>query len=216
LFWDEGVSAVGNPDLEPERLEESSASIRLTLPVLGELTAEAIYQHSAYRGLIYWRQVQINKFKPFNLSGSVIFTRTLNVRWTLQPLNMTLNYSNVDQKSKDRSWIRTRHNHQLTYRPRFTQHLSLRHSSRHLDVHYRLRHVSKRFIRAENTKSLDGYTVADFMTALKQDFSWFAVRIQYDIENITSAEYELMERYPNPGQLWSIYARLVFKLDVKL
>ncbi len=212
LFWNDGVLAIGNPNLQPERLEESSAGLSLSLPVFGELEIEALYRHSAYRDLIYWSQTFDNKFTPRNLSGSVVFARIVNVHWAFRPLRLTAAYSNTDQIAKDRSWIRTHHNLWLTFRPRFTQHFSIRHSSKYVDLLYRLRHVSKRFIRAANTKWLDGYTVADFTAAIKYELRSLGIRVQYDLNNITDSEYMLIERYPMPGQLWNLSVRLTFRL----
>ena len=215
LFWNDGVHAIGNPNLQPERMEESSASISLSFPILGDLVVEALYQHSAYRNLIYWHKTFDNKFSPRNLSGSLVYARTLNVFWTLRPLNLTINYSNTDQIARDRSWRYPVHDLQLVFRPRFIRHLSIRHASKYVDLHYRLRSISRRYMRAENTKWLDGYKVADFSAGIKYDFRWLKARIQYDLDNITNAEYMLLERFPLPGQLWSVSVKLTFPLGIE-
>jgi outer membrane cobalamin receptor len=215
LFWNDGVNAIGNPDLQPERMEESSASVSVSFPVLGDLVMEALYQHSAYKNLIYWDRTFDNKFSPRNLSGSLIYARTLNVFWTLRPLRLTITYSNTDQIAKDRSWRYPVHDHQLVFRPRYIQHLSIRHASKYLDLHYRLRNISRRYMRAENTKWLDGYKVADFSVALKYDFGWLKARIQYDLDNMTDTEYMLLERFPCPGQLWGVSVKLTFPLGIE-
>jgi outer membrane cobalamin receptor len=215
LFWSDGVHAIGNPNLKPEKMEESSASISLSFPILGNLGVQVLYQHSAYKGLIYWLKTFDNKFSPRNLSGSLIYVRTLSVFWTLRPLKLTIDYSNTDQIAKDRSWRYPVHDHQLVFRPRYIQHLSIRHASRYVDVHYRLRCISKRYIRAENTKWLDGYKVADLSVGIKYDFRWFKARIQYDLDNMANAEYMLLERFPLPAQLWGVSAKLTFPLGIE-
>ena len=214
LFWNDGVFAIGNPNLLPEHLEESSAGINLTLPFLGEFQVEAQYTHSAYQDLIFWHRTHDSKFTPRNLSGAVVFTRSLNLHWALRPLNITLDYSNQDQISKDRSWKRTHHDQQLTFRPRYLQHFSARYINRYVDLQYRLRCVSKRFIRPANTKWLDGYKIADLSVALKYELRWVGFRLQYDLNNITNADYMLIERYPMPAQTWGISAKLTFPLGI--
>lgn len=215
LFWNDGVHAIGNPNLQPERMEESSASISMSFPILGDLVVEALYQHSSYENLIYWHKTFDNKFSPRNLSGSLIYARTLSVFWTLRPLNLTINYSSTDQIAKDRSWRYPVHDHQLVFRPRYIQHLSIRRAGRYIDLHYRLRSISKRYMRAEGTKWLDGYKVADFSVGLKYHFRWLKARIQYHLDNMTNTEYMLLERFPLPGQLWSVSVKLTFPLDIE-
>ncbi len=208
LFWNDGVFAIGNPDLRPERLEESSAALSVSAPILGELKATVRYTHSVYRDLIYWLRTNDNKFTPRNLSGALVVTRTMNIMWRLDPLNLTASYSNTDQISKDRSFERTTHDKQLMYRPRFIQDFTIRYESSLIDCSYRIRSVSKRFIREANSKWLDGYTVADFRAALKYHIKWFRFRLQYTIDNSTGTEYMLIERYPLPVRLWSIRLRM--------
>jgi len=125
-------------------------------------------------------------------------------------LRLTVDYSNTDQIAKDRTWLRTRHDHQLVYRPRYTQHLSMGYAGRYLDLQYRLRHVSKRFIRAENTKWLEAFTVADLTVAIHHQIKWFKIRIQYSLDNLTNTRYMLLEEFPIPGRVWSISAKLTY------
>ncbi len=212
LFWNDGMFAVGNPDLRPERLEESSTSLSVSAPILGELRATLRYNHSAYRDLIYWLRTNDNKFTPRNLSGALVFTRSMDFMWRIDPLNLTIDYSNTDQISKDRSFDRTRHNKQLTYRPRFIQDFTIRYENRLIDCSYRLRNVSKRFIREANTKWLDGYTIADIKVALKYFMKHVRFRLQYSSDNTTGTEYMLVERYPLPARLWSVRLRVTIPL----
>jgi outer membrane cobalamin receptor len=214
LFWDDGVFAVGNPNLRPEKLQESSSLVKLSIPAWGELATEWRYSHSAYEDLIYWIRTSDNKYSPRNLSGAIVFTKSVSVTWSCPALGLSLDYSNIDQTSKDRSWQRTHHNGQLLYRPRFLQYLSLRHSNRYLELTYRYRHVSKRFIREANTKWLDGYDVADATVAVKYALPWVNLRVQYEIDNLTDAGYMLVERLPQPGSTWSISVRLSFPLSI--
>jgi hypothetical protein len=70
-------------------------------------------------------------------------------------------------------------------------------------------------MRAENTKWLDGYKVADFSVGIKHDFGWLKARIQYDLDNMTNTEYMLLERFPLPGQLWSVSVKITFPLNIE-
>lgn len=213
LFWDDGVTAYGNPNLKPERLEESSASLGFTAAVLGEMSAHLHYSHSAYRDLIHWVMTSPdNRFSPRNLNGAVVYARTMQLLWRFSPANLMIEYTNTDQLSKDRSWERTHHDLYLTFRPRYMQYLVARYSSRWLDLEYRLRSVSKRYIREANTKWLDGYTVSDIMAAFKHDSNTLGFRIQYNLNNISDREYMLTERSPQPGQTWSISTRIILHL----
>lgn len=214
LFWSDGTFAVGNPDLEPERLEQSKAEASLSFPVAGELRISATYTHSAYRDLIYWHRSHDNKFTPRNLSGALVFDRTMRAEWDIDPLNLRISYSNTDQISKNRSWIDVRHDRQLVYRPRYLQHFSARYSNAFVDLEYRMRHSSKRYIRDANTKELPGFTVSDISAGLKFQTSIMSGRLQYDIHNLTNAEYQLIERYPLPGRRWSLTARVTVPIEI--
>ncbi|MFH1893997.1 MAG: TonB-dependent receptor plug domain-containing protein [Candidatus Zixiibacteriota bacterium] len=212
LFWNDGFAAVGNPNLRPERIEESSAGAGLAFPILGELRFEGRYSHTSYRDLIQWQKTIADRFSPANLDGAVLFTKSLGVRWSLPLLNLHVDYSNLDQISKDRSWERTHHNKQLIFRPRYLQHLNVRYSSSHLDISYRLRSVSKRYYRAENTKWLDGFTVANLSISIMNEIKWFRWRFEYEISNCGNEEYMLTDRYPLPGRAWSFTARVTVPL----
>jgi len=212
LFWNDGFAAVGNPNLRPERIEESSAGVGFTLPILGKLRFEGRYSHTAYRDLIQWQKSIADRFSPINLMGAVLFTRTFAANWAIQPLNLRIEYTNLDQISRDRSWERTHHNKQLIFRPRYLQHLNVRYSSNHLDLSYRLRSVSKRYYRAENTKWLDGFTVANLSIAIMNEIKWFRLRLEYELGNLNNEEYMLTDRYPLPGQTWSLTARVTVPL----
>ncbi len=214
LFWSDGTFAVGNPDLEPERLEQSEAGASLSFPVAGKLSISATYTHSAYRDLIYWHRSHDNKFTPRNLSGALIFDRTFRADWDIDPLNLKVSYSNTDQISKNRSWIDVRHDRQLVYRPRYLQHFAARYSNIFLDLEYRVRHSSKRYIRDANTKELPGFTVSDISAGLKLETNILSARLQYDIHNLTNTEYQLIERYPLPGRKWSLTARVTVPIEM--
>jgi len=215
LFWMDGAFAVGNPDLEPERLEQSEASISVTFPIAGQLCLTGLYTHSSYRDLIYWHRTYDNKFTPRNLSGALIYDRTFRADWDIDPIGIRVSYSNTDQISKNRSWIAARHDMQLVYRPRYLQHFSISHSNRFFDIEYRLRHSSKRYIRDANTKELEGFTVADLAAGVKWNTNLFSVRLQYDIHNLTNEEYQLIERYPLPGRRWSLAARITVPIELR-
>lgn len=80
---------------------------------------------------------------------------------------------------------------------------------------YRLRSVSKRYYRSENTKWLDGFATSDFSIAIMQTVESLRLRLEYEVDNLDDEEYMLTDRYPLPGRTWSLVARVSVPLVSK-
>jgi len=204
LFWDDGQHAVGNADLKPENLEESSTSFGISLPIAGEIAVKTEYRHSYYTDLIYWHRSYDNRFTPRNLSGAKIFTRTSTISWNIDAIGIRVVYTNTDQVSRQLSDLVARDGRQLTYRPRYLQYLRATYTGDFLDAGIRVRDVSRRFIRDANSKHIEGYTVADLHVGVKVQIGVVKLRTQYELMNAGDEKYMLLERAPLPGQTWSI------------
>ena len=66
------------------------------------------------------------------------------------------------------------------------------------------RWVGKRFIRAENTKSLPPYETYDAVFTLAPRFWKLDWNFSLAIENFTDHRYEILERFPMPGRSFKL------------
>ncbi|MBD3219355.1 MAG: TonB-dependent receptor, partial [candidate division Zixibacteria bacterium] len=80
-------------------------------------------------------------------------------------------------------------------------------------VSMQTRWVSERYIRRANTKALGKYSVTDLMTGVNQKIGKFEISLSAEMDNLFSAEYEIIERYPLPERSYGLGLGLTYNFE---
>jgi len=199
LFWKVDVFAVGNPNLLPERSESREAGYRITFPILGKLNWEQNFFHNDLKNLIIWQRRFDGKFTPQNISKAKIFGREEKALWQLSKI-LELEFNHTQTEPINEEGFVLYQGKQLIFRPRHIYNARIVATYRITTLNLTGRWVSKRFIRAENTKYLPPYETCDAFFALTPKIWKMDWNFSLTIENFTNRQYEILERYPMPGR----------------
>lgn len=95
----------------------------------------------------------------------------------------------------------------LTYSPKHTFNLDLQYKPIHdMSLTLSIRHISKRFIKADNSEWIGGYTIAD----LKADYSLKRWNLFLKITNLFDNDYEIGDGYPGSPIAFTVGIRYEF------
>jgi outer membrane cobalamin receptor len=208
LFWVPDAFALGNPHLRPERATNYDAGAVVRLPLAGMIEAEVTWFGSDVKDIIVWRRQFDGRFRPFNVARAKIRGREDHLSWRLGHgwLVAEVNHTLLD--AINRSGERVTDGKQLVFRPRHTTSVSLSTRIGSFSAEVRRRWVSKRYIREANTKFLDPYAITDVRASASLRIAGWNVKLGARINNLTDADYRLIEGYPMPGREWRVTLEL--------
>jgi len=210
LFWKADAFAVGNPDLRPERSRDGDFGVEVRL---GPLRANSRYFDREIEGMILWqRATATGQYTPLNLDRVESYGREDQVMIGGLRDRLRARWSHVWNASYDETGAVNYDGQVIPLIPRHTHDLSLEGEVWRISTRFGGQWVSDRQIRRDNDpgKTLRPYRLFDLyiradLSRQSPDFS-MAVRI----DNLTNERYDLLERYPGPGQTWALEATLGF------
>ncbi len=213
LFWKGDVFAQGNPNLLPEKSEDSEAGGEFHLPWLGELSAGMTFFHSLITDLIEWQRSFDGRYYPVNVSKAEIYGHEDFITWKSPKEYFEVIYNNTVSIAKNRSGDRLEDGKFIPFRPRYLTNLSFRFEYKLFEALYKIRWVSERFTGPANTKKEEPYHLEDLMIGLKKKFKNTETKLKLEWNNLTDEEYKLIYRHPMPGREWGISLSLSWGLN---
>jgi outer membrane receptor protein involved in Fe transport len=209
LFWKSDAYAAGNPDLRPERASEWDVSGGW---FRGGIVIETRYFERDVTDIIVWERDFTGKYKPQNLRAASISGREdrLAIEKSRGKTTAALDYTHVFTAAYDRSGEPNNDGHTLVFTPRHTHQFRLSGQVGRMSGRLLGRWVSARFTRRANTKSLPPYRAFDASIEVQCRRAAPNVTVGISGENLTNEYIELLERYPSPGQSWSVTATICF------
>ncbi len=217
LFWQGDARARGNPDLVPERAEQSEAGLRVHLAPDGwplRFEGGVTYYHRYTRDIIVWVQGYGGVWQPVNLAAERATGHEDYARVALFGRLITIGYQNTVTDSKSRMPGHTTYGKALPFVPAFVQQVSLRMEHRHAFASVTSRHVGKRWATQANTRYFDSYRVTDLaLGAHLQPIDWLRCTLEYRASNIENEHYVLISHYPMPGREWTVGLTLTIAME---
>jgi outer membrane cobalamin receptor len=198
LHWKEDVFIIANPNLNPEKSRSVSSEIFSEYQMFGKWRLSVEYRDIHYKDLIYWRRSQGIKYKPVNVSASDYFGTTALISYQSPGEVITVDFSRVKSTSLNREEGQPYYGKYITFQPFYTNRLMLSLSCRGLYAKTFMFDSSHRYFLEENTKKLNAYTLINLKIGFNVTIRRVTANLEFKIDNITNAEYELLEYQPMP------------------
>ena len=196
LFWKEDVFATPNANLKPEKSIGYDIGFDLHVETKGDYKIRASRYATDYDDIIIWRRWSGDKFRPVNLSKASIsgWDLSLDANPFLGPLTFFWNASFIGPLNKEPE--PTHNNKYLTFRPIGTQSAGLEFKYQSLDLKLIGRHIGRRYVTEENTKSLNPADLMDFNVEYKLRFWSLFLTPSLSILNISNIQYQILDGQP--------------------
>jgi hypothetical protein len=178
------------------------------LELAGKWRSSIEYQDTRYNDLIFWRRSQGLKYKPINISASDYFGTIITFSYKSPSEILSLDFSRTLAVSLNREKGQPYYGKNLTFQPRYVNHLKLRLAYRSLNADIGMQDVDQRFYLEENTKALHPYTLFGIRLGYELKLKHFTLGGEYKIDNLTNAHYELLEYQPMPPRCQSICLKI--------
>jgi outer membrane cobalamin receptor len=198
LNWQEDVFVLSNPDLKPEKAKSIAAEIFSEFGLSGRWLLSLQYQDIRYHDLIYWRRSEGIKYKPLNITASDYFGTTLGISYEAPGNWLEIRFSRVVSRALNREDNPLYYGKYITFQPLYTNNLSLKLNYLKAYVKADMFDSSHRYFIEENTKKLDPYTLVGLSFGYSYKIKFITSSIEFNIKNLTNAEYELLEYQPMP------------------
>jgi outer membrane cobalamin receptor len=208
LNWKEDIFVIANPLLKPERSKSRSVELFAELELAGKWRSSIEYQDTRYNDLIFWRRSQGFKYKPINISASDYFGTIVTFSYKSPSEILSLDFSRTMAVSLNRENGQPYNGKDLTFQPRYINHLNLRLAYQSLNTGIGMQDVSQRYYLEENTKALHPYALFDIRLGYECKLKYFTLGGEYKIDNLTNAHYELLEYQPMPPRCQSICLKI--------
>ncbi|MDZ7360236.1 MAG: TonB-dependent receptor [candidate division KSB1 bacterium] len=203
LFWPAGPFVAGNPGLLPERGREIEGGVLYEFSTAGNWQLELAGFNSKIEDLIVWISDANFRYSPVNLENAKISGVELSAAWRSHGdrLGWRANYTRLSPKNEASS-------KNLLYRPANKFDLNANLNLRYLNLGGSFQLVGKRFINADNSKSLPAYRVTNFSLSRQVHFGDFDTLLHVEMRNVFDKHFSIIDGYPLPGREWRATLRL--------
>jgi vitamin B12 transporter len=186
LYYPNDGGQVGNPSIKPENSTNREASVHYETDAQ---QSSATFYENDVTNLIQWAANNSGLWTPSNAANAKLRG------WTFAHKQEFGNYQVVGSLDFQDPYDQTL-NKTLIYRAREIAKLGLSRSMGKLNIGVELQSSGKRFVDADNTVELAGYTLINLRAQYKLNKEWtFFARAN----NIFDKTYELREGYATPG-----------------
>jgi vitamin B12 transporter len=210
MFWVSSAFAEGNPDLKPEHSKDFETGLRISLKRWSAPWFTLTKYEQKYENLITWKRGYGNRFYPVNLQSALVSGLNFSTGLSLfaNRINITGNHSIVNAINATPG--PNSEGNYLPFRPLGESSLNLDTKIKALLVSLTYREQKRTYIREANTKWLDPFQKLDLTCSYMHSFRSFALLTTMRIDNLTSEQYEVLERFPMPGRYSEIYFEIKF------
>jgi outer membrane cobalamin receptor len=208
LYWKEDVFATPNADLKPEKSLGYDMGFDLHIESHGDYRIRASRYETKYDDIIIWRRWAGDKFKPVNLSKASIsgWEFSINTIPLVGPVTIFWNASFIRPMNMEPE--PTHHDKYLTFRPIGSQNAGLEFNYRSWNLKFSGRHIGRRYVTEENTKSLQPVDLLDFYAAYQIGIWSFSLMPSFSILNIGNIQYEILDGQPEKPREYRVKVEL--------
>ncbi len=215
-FLVESVFSLGNAELEPERIRDLHAGVNWVQPLHAGQTLSCSLRGYLREtdNLIVWRRNWRGQYFPDNLDRAtargIEAAASLSGSGLLNELHSAFTWQRVLNDTPESPYQGNR----IPFQPDWFGNVGLQITpTAQLDLFADLRFTSRRYSSESNldvysaaNTGLDPYTTLDLAVRWRQPLpqSGLLLLFRAGIDNLTAAEYELLERMPMPGRIWHL------------
>jgi outer membrane receptor protein involved in Fe transport len=196
LYWKEDVFATPNPELRPEKSAGYEIGFELQPIPRWQSSIRLGRFETRYDDIIVWRRWGGDKFKPINLSAATIdgWEASFAIRPFAGPLKATWSGSFLNPRNREENTVYF--DKYLTFRPIGSQRAEIELKTGRVTASLSGRHIGKRYMTEENTKSLPSVDIFDISLEYSLGFRAFEAKLYIEILNVGDKEYSILERMP--------------------
>ena len=196
LYWKEDVFATPNPGLLPERSTGYEIGVGIEPGSSWQSAFGVARFETWYDDIIVWRRWGGDKFKPVNLSAAKIdgWEMRASLRPFAGPVSISWNGSFIRPVNREGNTVY--YSKYLTFRPVGSQRVDLVLGLGKLNLSVSGRHIGRRFMTEENTKSLAPVDILDISINYTFRLAGLELVPRIDVLNASDRPYEILERVP--------------------
>ena len=208
LFWPAGPFVAGNPSLLPERGREVEGGVLYEFSAAGNWQLELAGFDSKIEDLIVWISDANFRYSPVNLEDAKISGVEMSAAWRSNGdrFGWRANYTRLAAKN-DGNDPKTS-GKDLVYRPAGKFDLQADFNFHYATLSSSFQYVGKRFIAADNSKSLPAYRVTNFSLSRQIHLGDFNTLLHVELRNVFDQHFSIIDGYPLPGREWRATLRL--------
>ena len=196
LYWKEDVFATPNPGLRPERSTGYEIGLGFNRNS-SWLSAFGITRFETwYNDIIVWRRWGGDKFKPVNLSAAIIsgWEIRASIRPFSGPIEISWNGNFIKPINREQNTVY--YGKYLTFRPIGSQRIDLDLGLGEFKISVSGRHIGRRYMTEENTKSLASVDILDISIHSTFGMAGLEIVPELNVLNVSDRRYEILERVP--------------------
>lgn len=203
LFWPAGPFVAGNPSLLPERGREIEGGVLYEFSAAGNWQLELAGFNSKIEDLIVWISDANFRYSPVNLENAKISGVELSAAWRSNGdrFGWRANYTRLSTKNEASG-------KNLVYRPQEKLDVLANLNLRYLILSGSFQFTGKRFINADNSKSLPAYRLVNFSLSRQLHFGEFNTLLHFELRNMFDKHFSIIDGYPLPGREWRAMLRV--------
>ncbi|UCE05069.1 MAG: TonB-dependent receptor [bacterium] len=200
LYWPEDAWVKGNPDLKPETSMNSDVGFVFNHQSSSFIQAEINYFSCNIEDLISWGVDDTGIWTPLNIGKAKI--RGIETGFTFRlPSNLAyIDIFHTWMKATDERPNSDTKGKQLIYRPNSKLDIHIGSKVKNLSVNLNYRLVSKRYIIADNSRSLSDYNLFNGTISYMLSISGFILDAKLQILNMLDKSIYIYDGYPLPGR----------------
>ena len=198
---------IGNSDLQPETTRQGNIGITWNTSRWGlidylSLSIDAYYNKVkdkivAMPTMFIWKMMNLGKVETIGTDVNLSAEIKINQHHKLYLMG-TYNFMQAEDITDPTTKV---WRNQIVYTPKHSGSGSLTWENAYVNVTYNLLYASERYFIAQNIEEnrMDPYT--DHSVSLSHRFRWkrHALRIQFDVQNLSGKNYEIIRYYPMAG-----------------
>ncbi len=200
LYWPDEGWAKGNPDLKPETSTSFDFGLFLNKKSNAFIQAEVNYFSNTIDDLISWGADNSGIWMPLNIGKANIEGIETGVKYRLSGNIAHLNIFHTWMKATDETPNSISKGKHLIYRPDNKLDIVIGSNLGLFSVNLNYRLVSKRYISADNSKSLSDYSLLNGNIRYSLSFTVFNVAAKLQVLNILDNSIYITDGYPIPGR----------------
>ncbi len=195
LYWPAGPFTVGNPDLAPEKGFGFDIGAELNFKTVGFWGFELNYFDTDLDNLIIWGPREDGIWSPQNVQNANVsgVEAKMSFDGLGDLLHLETDYNYLDA-------VDGANGNQLISRPKHKFDLNLNLRIGAFDIHGSYRLIGKRYSSADNSSSLDSYSITNMGASWKQAIVGGTLKIQFELRNVFDEQLHIIEGYPVPGR----------------
>ncbi len=210
-YWQPG----GNRDLNPEHGWSAEVGLGYSPDLADAIQgfhSELTFYTSKIHDLIqwvpakgenYWHAINTSKVRNSGIEASA----DMNIQWNKFIINFKslYNYTRSINLNKEKPHV---YNNQLRYTPYHTLKNTLLTRWKEYSMGTNIKYTGKRYTTADNSRTLDPYSIMDVFIKRQFEFEAFDAQIKFTVKNLFDNQYQVIANYPMPGRAYYINLKI--------